>query len=360
MLKVFNPHLPLNHPDWKSSLRDALRTPEDLKNFFDRTFPQLPYKIFIPKKLALKIKRQGLHGVLARQFLPSQEENILERGLLDPIGDQIHNKTGRLIHRYHQRALLFPLNFCPVDCRYCFRKNELNGEVDLDKSDSPLFSGPIQESLDYLQSHPQIEEVILSGGDPLMLDDHKLSQLLDQLRSLGSVKYLRFHTRTPVILPERVNPELLKILSTFRKSFQSLIMVIHTNHISEWDEEIDTALEQLASTGITLMAQSVLLRGVNDRTDTLLELFQGLMKRNIRPYYLHHPDQTKGTEHFWLSLEEGRKIFWPLHHRLPGWALPHYVMESPEGGGKIPVLNPEAFEFSGKILSPNGQTIHFH
>jgi len=329
--------------NWQSELREGLKSKKDLESFFKCEFPQLDFKTLIPLDLANKIKKAGPDSVLWKQFLPSTEEES-GGGLTDPIGDEKFNLAPQIIHRYKNRALFLPTSVCPVYCRYCFRKNEL-GTKD-------LFSPDFKKTLKYLKDHPEIDELIFSGGDSFILATNKIDTYLNHFKNL---RFIRFHSRTPVILPSRFDQKLLDTLKKHRKNFDQMAIVIHTNHLDEIDHEVEKTIKRLGSLGITLLSQSVLLKGINDDPQTLKDLFLKLSILNIRPYYLHHPDQVKGGMHFYLSLEKGREIYLKLRDLLPGWAIPQYVIESPNGGGKVPAFNPETLKFSGNIMGKSGE-----
>ena len=333
----------MNSPaNWQTQLAQAFRDSASLSRYLGWEVPHLEqYPLLVPLDLAQMIKAQGPESVLARQFLSHTDENS-QLGVLDPIGDVAHQKTAQLIHRYHNRALLIPTTRCPVNCRYCFRKNELSTEV---------FANERELTLQYLQDHTEIEEVIFTGGDPLILSDEKLSSWLSALAEIEHIRFVRFHSRVPVILPTRLTPELHKLLRSFQERFE-IVLVVHTNHPSEWSPQALAAVESFQD--FPWLAQSVLLKGVNDSPEELIELFRFLNRQRIRPYYLHHPDQARGAMHFALSLEEGRRIWAGLHHRLPGWMLPQYVVDLPLGPGKVQAFNPENFEFSGSLIDRLG------
>lgn len=264
---------------------------------------------------------------IRKQALPDVAELVERAGeRRDPIGDTAHGQAGILVHRYPDRALLFPTFRCPMFCRYCFRKVALN--------DEPIrLRQRLDEALDYLAAHPAIAEVILSGGDPLMLSDERLAELLGRLRAIQSVRRIRIHTRFPVTLPMRVGASLARILGEARP----LYVVTHFNHPRELTVESSAALAHLVGAGVTVLNQSVLLRGVNADGAVLGALFEGLLDRQVRPYYLHHPDLTVGTQHFRVSIDEGLRIVAGLRGRLTGLAWPTYVIDIPGGGGKVPL-----------------------
>lgn len=247
--------------------------------------------------------------------------------------------------------LFTPTSICPVHCRYCFRKNELNQKDE-------LFTAEFNETLSYLRSHPEITEIIFTGGDPLTLANSKLSSFLQNFSEISHIKHIRFHTRYPVILPERIDSGFVKLLSDFSEVFQTISIAIHANHKNEFDECSRAAIRRLAATPVQLLSQTVLLKGINDDTQTLVNVINEFLDMKIRPYYLHHPDRVKGGMHFYLPLEAGRKIYGELRSYLPGWAIPQYVIDVPGGAGKIPAFNPESHTYAGKLLSLSGTLTH--
>lgn len=328
---------------WKDSFRTAFKDSKALESYLQVPIAQTNYPIFIPKKLAQKIKQGGVNSALWKQFVPHEDENQMH-GLKDPIGDQAHFKSAQIIHRYENRVLFTPTTACPVVCRYCFRKNELY-------SDEKLFQAQFTETFSYLTDHPEINELILSGGDPLILSDEKLDFYLEKFANIPHLKFIRFHTRTPIVMPERMTAQLIQLLQYHQKKFSKLILVIHTNHVDEIDHEVKLMFNELKKAGIEVLSQTVLLKNVNDTENDLTKLFLELIEHNVRPYYLHHPDLAHGAMHFYLNLEAGRKIYAALRTKLPGWALPHYVIDLPEGRGKVSAFNPESFSFSGKLIT---------
>lgn len=335
---------------WKEEYRDALKTHDDLEAFFERSFPKTNYPLFIPRSFAEKIKLFGLDSALGKQFLPQSEEDLLS-GRLDPIGDKLHSKGSGLIHRYKNRVLFTPTTVCPVLCRYCFRKNEL-AEKD------ELFNQNFEAAKTYLKEHTTVNEIIFTGGDPLILSNEKIAGFIQDFSEIEHIKYIRFHTRTPVIIPSRMDEGLLDVMTSAKHLFKRAMIMVHINHALELTGDVEAVLSQFTDAGIEVYSQTVLLKGVNDNTDALAQLFTKLSDIKVKPYYLHHPDQAKGAMHFWLTLEEGRRIFHPLHDRLSGWALPQYVIDVPGGEGKISAVNPENFAHSGTLLNKEGKQIH--
>ncbi|MFP5385280.1 MAG: KamA family radical SAM protein [Bacteriovoracia bacterium] len=344
--------------NWTNEFKEAFRNLKDLYRFLEWDLPseiegvEKVYPVFVPRNLAKKMKKEGPKGVLAKEFLPHSLEvngDLNEKGLFDPIGDQNFFKAPQLIHRYKSRALFTPTTICPVLCRYCFRKNELVASEE-------IFQQDFEKTLSYLSEHPEISEIIFTGGDPFTLSDEKLEKYLESFSAIKTIRDIRFHTRYPIIIPERINGGLLEILSRAAKNFRTVTVAIHANHKLELDETIKEAITKLGSLPIQLLSQTVLLKGVNDTQEDLLELFGAFIELKIRPYYLHHPDPVKGGMHFYLSLEKGRELYASLRKELPGWAIPHYVIDVPGGEGKISAFNPESFHYSGKLLTQTGDT----
>lgn len=329
---------------WKEQMRGAFRSSRELASYLESHLPMsLNYPVFVPKALARKIKKFGEKSPLWRQFAPSNAEKLSSDGLLDPIGDQVHAKQGQLIHRYENRALFLPTNRCPVICRYCFRKNELYD------SENSLFEPNLEHTKNYLQDHPEINEIIFSGGDPLTLSDQKIASYA-QFFATQNVPFLRFHSRFPVIIPERVDDSFVTMIKNLSTHFKLITLVIHTNHLDEICPRVEKAFEKLRGLPIQLFSQTVLLRKVNDNASDLENLFTALSSYGIIPYYLHHPDRVKGARHFQISIEEGKKIYRQLKDKLPGWATPRYVIDLPGGHGKVSLDNAEHLEFSGSFF----------
>lgn len=340
---------------WTLEFQKAFKNLRELYRFLDwKLDPELEvvaqkYPIFIPQNLALKIKQQGPEGVLAREFLPFIKE-LGDEGMEDPIGDKQYHKAPQLIHRYQSRALFTPTNICPVHCRYCFRKNELNQKDE-------LFDADFEETLQYLRSHSEISEIIFTGGDPLTLSNEKLEKYLKAFSEIKSIRDIRFHSRYPVIMPERLDDGFSSLIQQFAPKFRTISLAIHANHVDEFDSAAIEKILKLSRSPIQLLSQTVLLKGVNNNSADLLSLFNLFLELNIRPYYLHHPDRVKGGMHFFLTLEEGRNIYASLRSLLPGWAIPQYVIDIPGGHGKVNAFNPESFQYSGKLISQAGTLV---
>lgn len=331
---------------WGDIMREAISSTHELQEFLGEEVSYTPYPIFIPRPFAQKIKEAGVDSPLWNQFIPNSKE-VANKGLEDPIADHLYSKGNGIIHRYSNRILFSPTEICPIQCRYCFRKNELHQQ---DK----IFKAKKAALKEYLRENSNIEEVVFTGGDPLVLSDEKLRNYLDMLLEVPSIKMVRFHSRTPVILPERLDSSLLRLLEEYAYKFDLLSLVIHTNHTSEWSPLFLKKLQLLRILPINLLSQSVLLKGVNDDAQELATLFKMLVLNGVSPYYLHHPDPVKGATHFQISLKEGREIYHQIKQQVSGFLLPHYVVELPNGKGKALAFHSQNMNDQKQWLDKNG------
>ncbi|MBN2630812.1 MAG: lysine-2,3-aminomutase-like protein [Rhodobacteraceae bacterium] len=264
---------------------------------------------------------------VARQFVPSaQELTISPNDLADPIGDDAHAPVPGLTHRYPDRVILHVTKTCEVYCRFCFRR-ETVGET------GHLPQAQLDAALDYIARTPAIWEVILTGGDPLVLSARRIAHLMARLNAIPHVGVVRLHTRVPVVVPDRVTDALIAAL----RLHPAVWVVIHTNHADELTAAARAALARLADAGVPLLSQSVLLRGVNDSVQALETLFRALVRLRVKPYYLHHCDLARGAGHFRTTIAEGQALMAALRGRLSGTCLPTYVLDLPGGFGKVPV-----------------------
>jgi lysine 2,3-aminomutase len=267
---------------------------------------------------------------IAAQFVPDARELAEHpQDLADPIGDAAHSPLPGIVHRYPDRVLLMPLRICPVYCRFCFRRESVGQAAE----DAVLSPSELAAALDYIRAQPEVWEVILSGGDPLLLSPRRLGAILDALAAIEHVRVIRIHTRVPAVDPARINAELTAQL----KRRQAVYVVLHTNHPSELTPAALAACAQLVDNGIPMLSQSVLLRGVNDTAATLETLFRTLVANRVKPYYLHHADKAPGTAHFRTSLAEGQNLMRELRGRVSGLCQPEYILDIPGGHGKVPV-----------------------
>jgi len=267
---------------------------------------------------------------IARQYVPSSEELVTtpeERA--DPIGDLAHSPVEGIVHRYPDRVLLKAVHVCPVYCRFCFRR-EMVGPQGL----GTLTPAELDAAIDYITTHEEIWEVILTGGDPLVLSPRRLRVIMEKLASISHVKVVRFHTRVPVVEPERVDAEMVAAL---KASGKVTYLAVHANHPRELTAAARAGFELLIDGGITLISQTVLLAGVNDTVETLAELMRGFVENRIRPYYLHHPDLAPGTGHFRVGIEAGQALVAALRGRISGLCQPTYVLDIPGGYGKADI-----------------------
>ncbi|MBN9090647.1 MAG: lysine-2,3-aminomutase-like protein [Reyranella sp.] len=281
-----------------------------------------------PEMLGL-IDRADADDPIARQFVPSiAETEIAPEELADPIGDEARAAVKGIVHRYPDRVLLKPLHVCPVYCRFCFRREKVGpgGEA--------LSADELAAALAYIRDRPEIWEVILTGGDPLMMAPRRLADLIAGLDAIGHVGVIRIHSRVPIVDPSRVTPELVTAIKPRRAAPW---LGVHCNHPRELQPAARMALGRLADAGIPLLGQTVLLAGINDTVDTLDQLMRALVTARVKPYYLHHPDLVRGTGHFRVSIARGQELMRALRGRLSGLAQPTYVLDVPGGHGKVPI-----------------------
>ena len=288
------------------------------------------YPVAVPPAMLSLIDPASPNDPIARQFIPTQAElSSVPEDLADPIGDARHSPVEGIVHRYQDRVLLKLLHVCPVYCRFCFRR-EMVGP-----GQGVLSANALDAALAYIERHPAIWEVILTGGDPLMASPRRLAAVLDRLGAMPHVQVVRIHTRVPVVSPERVDAALVAALS--RDPERPAWVSVHTNHPRELGAAAAGALRRLAAAGLPLVSQTVLLRGVNDDADTLEALFRRLVALGVKPYYLHHPDPAPGTAHFRLTVAKGRRIMAEVRRRCSGLCLPTYMRETPGGDGKTAI-----------------------
>jgi lysine 2,3-aminomutase len=286
------------------------------------------YAVAISPTLEALIDPADPFDPIARQFLPDIAE-LIETGeeRSDPIGDAAHEAVPGIVHRHADRVLFKAVSTCPVYCRFCFRREQIGpGKA---RALSPEdFAGAFA----YIQSHPEIHEVILTGGDPFILSPRRAGEITDRLATIGHVKIIRWHTRVPMADPARVTDEFIAALIA---PGITPWVAIHANHAKEFSPDARRALARLADAGIPLVSQSVLLKGVNDRVETLAALMRAFVENRVKPYYLHHPDLARGTSHFRVSIADGLALTRALRARLSGLAQPTYVLDIPGGFGKV-------------------------
>ncbi len=288
------------------------------------------YAIAVTPAVAALISRDDTADPIARQFVPDGRElHTHPAELADPIGDTIKAAAPGIVHRYPDRVLLKIAHVCPVYCRFCFRREMVGPE-----KGEALSPRQLGEALDYIRAHEEIWEVILTGGDPLILSPRRVREVTEALGAVAHVKVLRWHTRVPVVDPVRVTDELVAAL---RSSSKTVFVGLHTNHVRELTQDARTAIARLVDAGIPIISQTVLLKGINDTAEALESLMRGLIEARVKPYYLHHGDLAPGTSHFRVTISEGRALMLELRRRLSGIALPAYVLDIPGAHGKVPL-----------------------
>ncbi len=269
---------------------------------------------------------------IAAQFRPDARElEIAPDELSDPIGDDAHTPVKGVVHRYADRCLLKLVHVCPVYCRFCFRREMVGPD-----GDGTLTGAELEAALAYIESQPGIWEVILTGGDPFLLSARRVREITERLAAVAHVKIIRWHTRIPAVDPLRVTPDLVEAL---RVEGATTYVVLHTNHARELTEQAQAAIARIIDSGVPMLSQTVLLRGVNDDVDTLEALMRALVEARVKPYYLHHLDKAQGTSHFRCSIERGQELAQALHERASGLAQPTYVLDIPGGHGKAPLAS---------------------
>jgi lysine 2,3-aminomutase len=279
---------------------------------------------------------------IGRQFIPDPGEFIVSpHESTDPIGDDALSPVKGVVHRYADRALLKPLLVCPVYCRFCFRREHVGPDGGV------LTDAELQAAYAWFADHPEVTEVILTGGDPLMLSPRRLREIVGTLSAMTHVQTIRIHSRVPVADPERLTEALAASMETDR----SMWLVIHANHAREFTPAAGAALRRVRSMGIPVLGQSVLLRGVNDSAEALEALFRAMIAHRVKPYYLHQLDAAPGTARFHVPIEEGRALLELLRGRVTGLAWPTYVLDIPGGLGKVPI-GPEYLRADGTVRAP--------
>lgn len=314
--------------------REAVTDPDELLRLLKIAPSALPvratgaFPLRVPRAYVARMRKGDPSDPLLRQVLPLADEDRVVSGFdADAVGDLDALAAGGVLHKYEGRALLVATGSCAVHCRYCFRRH-------FPYDEETAARNQWRDALDYVRGRPDVSELILSGGDPWSLATHKLAELTDALRSVPHVRRLRVHTRLPVVLPSRVDDELL---AWVRALPVPLVVVIHANHAAELDDAVATALARLRDAGATLLNQSVLLRGVNDDARALARLSEGLMACGVLPYYLHLLDRVAGTAHFEVDEARATMLVQALREQLPGYLVPRLVRERAGAPSKVPV-----------------------
>jgi lysine 2,3-aminomutase len=340
-----------NEPDWKKLLRESVTSPKELakiSGFDEKTLTTIckKYPVRIPKYYLSLIKEKN--DAIFNQCMPSLQELEDPVGLEDPLHEEDAQRTGQvpigITHRYPDRVLFLVTNQCAMYCRFCTRKRRVGDP------NKPKKWSEIEEGLEYIKNHPEIRDVILSGGDPLLLGDNILEKIIKRIRSIPHIEIIRIGSRIPCTLPQRITPELCNML----KKYHPIYVNTHFNHPDEITPESEKACSLLVDAGIPVGCQTVLLKGVNDSPKVMKELMQKLVKIRVKPYYIYQADLVKGTNHFRTKVEKGLEIIKSIRGHTSGICVPHFVIDAPGGGGKIPVLPEYVKEIrSDKVIMSN-------
>lgn len=333
---------PADWQDWIWQLKNRITTVEQLERLMTLTPDEKAGCLFANQKLSLAITpyffnlidRDDPNCPIRKQVIPRAGEMVLsEEERLDSLGEDEHSPVPGLVHRYPDRVLFLVTDRCAAYCRYCTRSRLVSNAQDYN------FHPEYEQGLRYIEAHPEIRDVLLSGGDPLLLSDKKLEHLISRLRAIKHVEFIRIGSRIPVFLPQRITPELCEIF----KKYGPIWMSIHVNHPKEATAELRAACERLSFAGVPLGNQSVLLKGVNDDLEVMQALVHRLLRMRVRPYYLYQMDLITGGSHFKVDVRKGIEIIRGLRGHTTGYAVPQYVIDAPGGGGKVPI-NPDYVE----------------
>ena len=323
-----------NPPIWQAEISSAIRTVAELGIRLEVEFESeadlaaAKFPVFVTESFLSRMQKGNPRDPLLLQVVPRIDENIsIQAELSDPVGDRNSELVPGLLHKYLGRALMVVTGKCAIHCRYCFRK-EFPYEL------SPKSLDDWQPAIEALQGDSTIREIILSGGDPLTLSDQRLGRLIKKLESVPHLDRLRIHSRLPIVLPSRVTERLIDVLTTTRLRS---IFVVHANHGNELTRECPEALKRLVNSGIPVLNQAVLLKGINDSVEALAELCEKCINLGVMPYYLHQLDRVHGTSHFEVEISAGKQLICELRKHLPGYAVPKYVREVAGKASKLPL-----------------------
>ncbi|WP_432745541.1 EF-P beta-lysylation protein EpmB [Methylobacter sp. G7] len=333
------PQLEIQHftKNWQQQLAEAFNNIEDLCRYLQLSPDDLPVSVAATENFALRVplsfaacmEKGNPHDPLLRQVLPIKEELFAYPGFNhDPVGDLAAAAQTGVLHKYYGRVLLINTGSCAINCRYCFRRNFPYADLQLSKQKE-------EAAVQYIQADDSISEVILSGGDPLLLSDARLSRLIQQLNAIKHVKRIRIHSRLPIVLPARITGE---FINTLTESPKQIVIVVHCNHANEISDRVIAACNLLKTSGITVFNQSVLLKGINDNAEVLCELSERLFSHGIIPYYLHLLDKATGTGHFEVSEQQALILIRQVQATLPGYLVPKLVKEQAGATSKLSIL----------------------
>jgi len=317
---------------WQQDLADGFSNIEEICNYlnishvakeFTTTASTFPLRV--PREFVDRMEKGNLNDPLLKQILPLKDEYITAPGFInDPVGDMDSMTETGVIHKYYGRVLLITTGSCAINCRYCFRRNFPYNDAQLSTKKNSI-------AINYIKKQQDISEVILSGGDPLLLNDQKIIELIQQIDSIPHIKRIRIHSRIPIVLPSRITTEFCNKLSLIKKD---LVLVVHSNHSNELNTQVKLACKKLKNANITLLNQAVLLKGINDNVDQLCALHEKLFSFNILPYYLHLLDKAAGTAHFEVSQDIAISLINQLKKVLPGYLVPKLVREQAGASNK--------------------------
>ncbi|KAF3978631.1 MAG: EF-P beta-lysylation protein EpmB [Methylococcales symbiont of Iophon sp. n. MRB-2018] len=327
-MKIKKLHYPIKN--WQEELAEGFNNIEELCHYLDIPFddsnPKYDFQLRVPRSFVKKMKKGDSNDPLLKQVLPITKERLNLTGYSsDPVADINAITAPGIIDKYQNRVLLIATGSCAINCRYCFRKN-------FPYADFQISSKKLNLALQYIQDHTAITEVILSGGDPLLLNDEKLFNLIQKIEQIDHIKRIRIHSRIPIVLPSRITPEFCKRLDTLNKP---IIMVLHCNHKNELDNAVEAACNKLRDRKITLLNQSVLLKGINDNAEQLCDLSEKLFTFGVMPYYLHLLDKAHGTGHFEVNEKIALSLMKQIKTQLSGYLVPKLVREVAGAKNKI-------------------------
>jgi len=348
MIPVYSPSLDSNRliqvttsdESWQQHMARSFKTTQALLDYLGINAANLPYSVDFTQPFSTRVTPffadlidvSNPFDPILLQILPTEsEKTTLPSYVSDPLYEQDYSPVQGLIHKYKNRVLLIAHQACALHCRYCFRRH-------FPYQDQQLTKNAFQDSLTYIKKHPEINEIILSGGDPLSLSDDRLSSLIDEVEKIEHIKTIRIHTRTPVVLPQRLTDQFISILQASRLN---AVLVLHVNHPNEISSLLATKLEPIKRAGISILNQSVLLKGINNRATLLIELCENLFSHGVLPYYLHQLDLVAGTGHFRVSDKEALAIWNEMQASLSGYILPRLVQEIPKKASKTWLNNIE-------------------
>ncbi len=315
--------------EWKQLVRDTVDTPEKLAAALDVDLEQMRK---IHEEFPIRINPYYLSLIeevgdpIWKQVVPDSKE-LIATGVEDPLHEEEDSEVANVTHRYPDRVLFYVNYMCPIYCRFCTRKRKVGDPDSIPDNNT-------EKGLQYLREHGEVRDVIISGGDPLMLTDRKIDYVVGGIRAIEHIEIIRIGSRVPVTLPQRITPELCAIL----KKHHPFYINTHFNHPREITPETTEACGRLADAGIPLGNQAVLLKGVNDDPDVMVELMKKLLAIRVKPYYIYQADLVVGTDHFRTSIQKGLEIIAALRGHISGLGVPHYVVDAPGGGGKIALL----------------------